>query len=84
MPGLVCMDNYGPAFGMSNITDVCVKPECSDRNLYGEEFCTPECPCGHGGGDCDVDADCLPGFECAKNVGASYGQPPDWDICVPE
>lgn len=41
------------------------------------------CRCSAGVGDCDVDADCRTGLRCAQNVGASFGQDPTLDMCVP-
>ena len=28
--------------------------------------CTPSCPCGDGGGDCDSNLDCVPGLLCKE------------------
>lgn len=37
------------------------------------EYCTPECPCAHGEGDCDEDIDCLPGLRCLHDPGPDFG-----------
>ena len=46
------------------------------------DFCTPACPCGDGQGDCDSQAQCLPGLTCVQNNGASFGYPSNYDMCV--
>ncbi|HKY38184.1 MAG TPA: hypothetical protein VJN18_19710 [Polyangiaceae bacterium] len=81
MPGLVCANNIGAAFGMQGVTDVCVPSGCG-TGLFSTSFCSPTCPCGHGGGDCDTSADCMPGLVCGTNNGPQFGQPASWDMCV--
>jgi hypothetical protein len=90
LPGLVCANNYGPAFGMPPGHEVCVPKTCTERTAedaqYGKnEFCTAACPCGLGGGDCDPEdvTGCLPGLVCANNYGPAFGLPPGHEVCVP-
>jgi cysteine-rich repeat protein len=47
----------------------------------GSNYCGPGCPCPEGVGDCDSDAECAAGLNCAHNVGAHYGYPADVDVC---
>lgn len=82
LPGLICAQNFGAAFGYKGVTDVCMPPECAVGPFIADGFCTPSCPCGVGGGDCDSDAECMPGLVCGTNNGRDFGQPADWDMCV--
>ncbi|MEA3344498.1 MAG: Ser-Thr-rich GPI-anchored membrane family protein, partial [Patescibacteria group bacterium] len=55
---------------------------CDARNIsvWDWNYCTSECPCSAGEGDCDSDADCTTGY-CHNNVGANYGQTSSMDVC---
>ena len=44
--------------------------------------CSAACPCVETQGDCDNDDECAPGFSCNHNVGAAYGLPASWDVCL--
>ena len=83
MQGMVCATDYGPAFKMKPTTDVCTLPQCANRVLGTSGFCSDDCPCGHGGGDCNDDSDCLPGLVCAQNVGEAFNAGTNADICMP-
>jgi hypothetical protein len=83
MPGLECGTDLGPAFKMSVTSDVCVPSACAAVALNTGTFCTPECPCGHGGGDCDADEDCLPGLVCGTDLGPAFAMGATYDVCVP-
>lgn len=75
-PGLVCSPNVGLNYGFSAGIDVC------EPDLNGTSgFCSAGDPCGAGEGDCNRDADCLPGHTCEANVGADYGFSPGIDVC---
>jgi len=39
----------------------------SSRNLWN--FCSPDCPCGLGEGDCDTDSDCAGSLKCIQKTG---------------
>lgn len=56
--------------------------EAFDPDRPDASLCTPYCRCSNGHGDCDSDADCAPGTTCHFNVGASYGLPASYDVCV--
>jgi len=43
--------------------------------------CTPEYPCPHMVGDCQKNADCLPGLKCVRKQGYG-GYPPGTNICL--
>ena len=48
-------------------------------------FCTAECPCDFGEGDCDDEGAgtyCEGSFVCGYNNGATYGLPASWDVCI--
>ncbi len=82
MPGLVCGTDLGPAFDMTSTTDVCVPSACSTGTLLSADFCTAACPCGHGGGDCDDDSQCMPGLVCGTDNGPEFGGSATTDVCV--
>ena len=44
----------------------------------------PACPCDSGEGDCNNDSQCTPGNFCSHNIGATFGFPAGYDVCVPE
>lgn len=45
-------------------------------------FCSADCPCDVGMGDCDSDAECRSGLVCAHDYGPLFGQPPPADVCM--
>ncbi len=45
-------------------------------------YCSIDCPCAEGEGDCDSDNECLPGLECRDNAGIYFGFPEVIDVCV--
>lgn len=51
-----------------------------DGQPGGYDYCT-EFLCFAGEGDCDSDAECVPGTTCTHDVGATYGYPADVDVC---
>lgn len=79
--GLVCAKNVGASFGFAPDVDVCVGA-CDPVLAGGWDYCSEACPCEHGQGDCDQDADCAPGSVCVDNVGGDYGHDEDMDVCV--
>lgn len=81
--GNKCIQDVGQSYGLPANYDVCVFtcPTFDPTNL-DSQFCTAACPCGHGEGDCDSNAECKPGTTCRDNVGATYGMPASWDVCV--
>lgn len=69
-----------------NPTDgvTCATTACPVSGAPGSgDYCSEECPCGEGEGDCDGDGslDCAPGLTCVHNVGANYGWDPNVDVC---
>jgi hypothetical protein len=83
VPGLVCANNQGAAFGMTPATDVCVEPACNGGVVGSDTFCNAACRCGLGGGNCTSLADCLDGYDCANDYGPMFGQGPTSNVCVP-
>jgi hypothetical protein len=84
---LVCGNNNGAAVGLPPSYDVCVYPAAPGCPSYDDavddpDFCSPQCPCDIGQGDCDSNADCRGGLICEANVGAVYGKPADYDMCI--
>ncbi len=59
-----------------------VEVECPEYAV-GLSACSETCPCAEEGqGDCDSDDECLGDLECTHNVGAQYGMPASWDVCL--
>ena len=53
---------------------------CHITPLWSWNYCSPNCKCYAGEGDCDNNSDCHTGY-CAHNVGAKYGQTSRMDVC---
>jgi hypothetical protein len=56
----------------------CLKDFFEGGGFYNEDqcdwdFCSPERPCGPGGGDCDTDADCADWLMCGFGNGSLFG-----------
>ncbi|WP_428267233.1 choice-of-anchor L domain-containing protein [Haliangium sp.] len=83
LPGMRCVKDIGLAYGyIDPEVDVCVLG-CPDAGVGTSSFCTSECPCEHGEGDCDADEDCVPSLRCMRDVGLLYGyDDPEIDVCV--
>lgn len=84
---LVCGNDNGPAVGLPSNYDICKSPPppgCPsfDPDNLSTAFCSASCPCSLGEGDCDSDSQCQADLVCEHNVGASFGMPSDWDVCV--
>lgn len=75
--GATCQHDVGAQYGMPANYDVCV---VGGGAVW--DHCTPEHPCGLGGGDCQDDDDCIKGTRCATDAGAAYGFPSSVDVCV--
>ena len=83
LPGLACRYDAGDQLGYTDHrVDVCAIP-CSAESLGSWNYCRPECPCDSGEGDCDTNADCLPGLRCAEDGGAALGVDERVDTCEP-
>ena len=80
--GLACVSNIGADFGYAADVDVCVS-QCSFYRVGKFDYCSADCLCAPGHGDCDSDADCQEGLRCARDVGLEYGfDDPEIDVCV--
>ena len=83
LPGLICLHDAGFAFGYEDDeVDVCsnVPPTLG---VGAWNYCAPAYPCDIGQGDCETDADCLPGLHCESDVGPSFGFQREVDVCEP-
>ena len=69
------------AFG-SDCTDCGPRCDHGGNALGHPSYCSEACPCGHGEGDCDNDAQCTGGATCTDNIGATYGWSPGIDVCL--
>jgi hypothetical protein len=83
MEGFVCDLDVGRAYNMPTGHDICVPVGCETRTIGSTTYCSPACKCGHGGGDCDTNADCMQGLRCVQDNGAQFGYPAGHDVCVP-
>ena len=81
--GTRCSADVGAAYGWNPLIDVCETwTDCHlPANLGTSTYCSPTCPCAHGEGDCDSDAECYTGTRCVMDVGANYGWNPGIDVC---
>ena len=84
--GLQCVNDVGASYGLPAVYDVCVDPGTQCPSWPPPEpdtgFCTEACPCADGQGDCDSDAECQQGLQCVNDVGALYGLPAVYDVCL--
>lgn len=82
--GLVCGERLGSLYNLASSASVCVPAQCSPNpgRLNSRTFCTTECRCASGKGDCDESAECLPGHMCAEDIGPRFGLPSIWDMCL--
>jgi hypothetical protein len=88
---LICGHDRGLAAGKSATWDLCILPPIpgcptfkkADIASYAE-FCSAECPCNLGEGDCDGDAECRGDLVCVTaGVALGYGNEYRvWDFCV--
>ncbi|GEM_PF-3810192 len=46
-------------------------------------YCSEECKCARGEGDCDFNSECEAGLLCRDDTGAYFGFPPMIDVCLP-
>ncbi len=86
-PGLSCIRDIGAEYGFSPLTDVCIAlagqcPAEAGIPVGNEDFCSDECPCEEGQGDCDRSSECAVGLGCAFDSGAAFGFDEDTDVCV--
>lgn len=82
---MICRAQAGFAVDMPSAYGVCVRatdPGCPAYELGNFHMCSVSCPCDLGEGDCDTNSQCRPGLVCTSDVGASFGQPADMDICT--
>jgi hypothetical protein len=81
---LGCVNDAGATFGLPANWDMCVDDCTASGVTPTTDFCkSAKCgPCRHGQGDCDKDAECAPGLKCVNDIGAKFGLPADWDVCV--
>jgi hypothetical protein len=83
LPGLVCLHDPGAAFGYEDDeVDVCSNV-CPTLGIGAWNYCSPGCPCDIGEGDCETDADCLPGLRCISDIGPAFGFQREVDVCEP-
>lgn len=55
--------------------------DCHDGALFDSVFCSENCPCAAGEGDCDRDSECAAGLVCRHDVGQKYGTSERIDVC---
>jgi len=80
----------GPFASLYRTWDMCVHPpfpgcpyyRWDDKSSAMNGFCTDECPCSIGQGDCDRKSHCQADLVCAENVGEHFGFSSSVDICA--
>ncbi|MCG8557636.1 MAG: hypothetical protein MJD61_20460 [Proteobacteria bacterium] len=54
-----------------------------DRSQPAANFCAdPSCPCAHGQGHCENDAQCAGDLRCGNSNGSDFGLPADFNVCI--
>lgn len=79
--GLYCTRNMGAHAGWRRGVDLCL-PRCPAVGVGGWEFCSEECPCYQGEGDCDGDEQCMRGLVCARDRGRLFSWDEEMDVCL--
>ena len=79
--GLQCRQDVGATYGFPAAYDVCEAVSSGGQTGH-VDYCRDEGPCGVGQGDCDGHSECQSGLQCRQDVGASYGFPPNYDVCA--
>jgi hypothetical protein len=57
--------------------------QCPTLGVGAWNYCSPQCPCDAGEGDCESDADCIPGLRCVSDIGPAFGFQREVDLCEP-
>jgi len=86
--GVFC--NFHPNLSKYAVTagldpDICeaFRNGCHKDDLGGEDYCSPDCKCKAGEGDCaPLENDCESGLVCWENVGADFGFKSTVDVCL--
>lgn len=73
-------DETGVDCGGADCGTCYVCPDSSQNGLFN--FCSPGCLCDDGQGDCDSDADCMPGLVCGTDNGENYNISTNYETCV--
>ena len=71
---------YDKGFDESGIDGNNKDETCHTSSLWGWNYCTTNCKCYAGEGDCDSNDDCHTGY-CAFDVGEKYTQDSRIDVC---
>jgi hypothetical protein len=71
---------YDKSFDKSGIDGNGKDETCHTSPLWKWNYCTTNCKCYAGEGDCDSNDDCHTGY-CAFDVGEKYGQDSRMDVC---
>jgi len=90
--GPVCFNANNPSQGFTNPQSGDSPPaqqppaqepaaDCHQGSVFELRYCSVDCPCDAGQGDCDSDSECRSGLSCARNVGDRYGVNSGIDVC---
>lgn len=67
----------------NNMQGMVVHEDCHAKSVNGAwQYCSKECLCSHGEGDCDSNLDCKLGLKCANNMGPDFDLNSWVDVCV--
>jgi hypothetical protein len=81
-----CQSGYSDC--NNNINDGCEIASSNCANCHGNKvhgnfsYCSSDCKCNEGEGDCDYDSHCQDGLICGDNNGADYGIFPTLEVCI--
>ena len=89
--GLICKPSIGAYFSQPSANNVCVSESWAKTgSCHGQfpngapDFCTEDCPCVEGQGDCDeAVGDCQGELKCVQDAGGFFGLLPSTDVCLP-
>ncbi|MBL7155994.1 MAG: hypothetical protein ISS87_00080 [Candidatus Pacebacteria bacterium] len=81
--GITTRAKLNELYGCSEESMLEPEESCHISDLWSLEYCSFDCKCFVGQGDCDSNGHCYSGY-CAQNVGAKYGQISSLDVCEGE
>jgi hypothetical protein len=84
VPQARCMRDVGAAYDWPEAMDVCeIGCVPAEEGYVGTaDFCSSDCLCSEGYGDCDSEAECETGLRCVDNLGPHFGFGEFIDVCL--
>lgn len=89
--GLTCMPRTGHLYGLAGTVSTCIPMQLAERlmrernchaGMNGDQnYCSFECKCQRGQGNCQTERDCLLGMYCTNRGAEHFGLPAGTNIC---